>query len=95
MRLADEILLYLLKVLYQVIATLKPEKRKEPYPHNDVFGDEFLFNEILNKTYWKELYDLSIEIRDIEAEYEWDGEKKQVIWNDVCFNPLSAMVSKI
>ena len=78
-----------------MIATLKPDKRKEPYPHNDVFGDEFLFNEILNKTYWKELYDLSIEIRDIKAEYEWDGEKKQVVWDDVCFNPLSVMVTKI
>jgi hypothetical protein len=49
-----------------------------------------MFNEILNSKYWEELFDLSMEIKNIKTSYiNNDGEKTDITWDDVCFNPLS------
>ena len=61
----------------------------------DTFGDEYTFNNILIKDYWRELYDLSMEARDVVATCEKCSEKGvngtdlEVTWDEVCFNPLS------
>ena len=72
----------------QVIATLKPELQKPPTNYSYVYGGEYAFDEILNVEHWRELYDLSLRVRDLKATYEWDGEEKSVNWADVCSNPL-------
>ena len=78
----------------QVIATLKPPLQGN-MSFYDTFGDEYTFNNILIKDYWRELYDLSMEARDVVATCEKCKEKGvngtdlEVTWDEVCFNPLS------
>ena len=54
----------------QVISTLKPEFQKADSEYVNLLNDSYMFNEILNADYWEELFDLSIEIKNIEATYE-------------------------
>ena len=60
----------------QIIATLKPEYQTEPTDYTDVNGDTFPFHEILNAEKWPELHQLTLQIRDIETTYEFNGEVK-------------------
>ncbi|CBY14228.1 unnamed protein product [Oikopleura dioica] len=48
----------------------------------------FTVDNSLKREYWDELYDLQMELKTINATYEFNGTTRYVVWDDTCLNPL-------
>ena len=58
--------------------------------YNDTFGTEYEFDRIMDRRLWEELYLKTIEIKNLKVKCEKCSDPTtEVVWDDVCFNPLS------
>ncbi|CAG5080501.1 Oidioi.mRNA.OKI2018_I69.PAR.g9618.t1.cds [Oikopleura dioica] len=74
-----------------MIARLRPEYAKMnggDFQYSSPQGT-FTIDNSLKREYWDELYDLQMRLKNLNASYEFDGEKRYVTWDQTCLNPLA------